>query len=40
MDGVDVEPVHGVDLLQAAVLGLDHEEEDDEHERQTAAGED
>jgi len=40
MDGVDAEHVHGVDLLQGAVLGLDHEEVDDEDEGQAAAGED
>jgi hypothetical protein len=33
-----VEQVHGVNLLQAAVLGLDQEEEDDEDQTNTAAG--
>jgi hypothetical protein len=40
VNGVDAEHVHGVDLLQGAVLALDHEEVDDEDEGQTAAGED
>lgn len=40
LDGVDAEEVHGVDLLEAAVLGLDHEEVDDDDEGTAAAGED
>lgn len=39
-DGVHVEHVHGVDLLQRPALRLDHEEEDDEEEGRAAAGED
>lgn len=39
-DGVDVEHVHGVNLLQAAVLALHQEEEDDEDKGSAAAGED
>lgn len=39
-DGVDPLDVHGVNFLEAAVLGLDDEEEDDEHEGGTAAGKD
>lgn len=32
-----MQDVHGVDLLQAAVLGLDHKEEDNEDESRTAS---
>jgi hypothetical protein len=35
-DGVDVQHVHGVDLLERAVLGLDHEEVDGEEEQRAA----
>jgi hypothetical protein len=40
LDGVDVQDVHGVNLLESAVLGLDQEEEDNEHEDGAASGED
>lgn len=39
-DRVDVQDVHRVNLLEASVLGLDHEEEDDHDERHTATSED
>lgn len=39
-DGVDAEDVHGVDLLERAVLGLDDEEEDEAGEEQAGAAED
>ena len=39
-DRVDAHDVHGVDLLEAAALGLDEEEEDDDDDGRTAAGED
>jgi len=39
-DGVDAEHVHGVDLLERAVLGLDDEEEDEAREEQARAAED
>lgn len=39
-DGVDVEHVHGIDLLESAVLALHDEEKDDEDENAAAAGED
>jgi hypothetical protein len=38
-NGVDVLDVHGVNLLERAVLGLDQEEEDDDDEGGTASGE-
>jgi hypothetical protein len=37
-DGVDVLDVHGVDLLESSVLGLDDEEEDDGDEGSTTSG--
>lgn len=40
LDGVDVSDVHGVNLLEGAVLGLDDEEEDDGDEGGTASSED
>lgn len=40
VDGVDAEDVHGVDLLEGAVLGLDEEEVDDNSEGGTASGKD
>jgi hypothetical protein len=39
-DGVDVQHVHGVDLLERAALGLNHEEVDDEEEQDKRDGED
>lgn len=36
-DGVDVHHVHGVNLLQGTVLGLDEEEEDDENKDRTTS---
>jgi len=39
-DGVDAEHVHGVDLLERTVLGLDDEEEDEAGEEQAGATED
>lgn len=39
-DGVDVRDVHGVGLLEGAVLGLVEEEEDDNSEHGAACGED
>lgn len=38
--GVDAEHVHGVDLLEGAVLGLDDEEVDDDDEGAAAPRED
>jgi len=38
--GVDAEDVHGVDLLEGAVLGLDDKEVDDDDEGGAASGED
>lgn len=40
LDWVDVSGVHGVDFFECSVLGFDDEEEDDEDEAGTAAGED
>lgn len=37
LDGVDVAPVQGVNLLKRLVLGLHDEEEDDDDERGAAA---
>jgi hypothetical protein len=37
-DRVDVLDVHGVDLLESSVLGLDDEEEDDGDEGSTTSG--
>lgn len=37
-DGVDVLDVHGVDLLESSVLGLDDEEEDNCDESSTTSG--
>jgi hypothetical protein len=37
-DGVDLLDVHGVNLLESAVLGLDDEEEDDGDQGSTASG--
>lgn len=37
-DGVDVLDVHGVDLLEGSVLGLDNEEEDNGDEGSTTSG--
>lgn len=31
-DRIDSGEIHGVDLLESAILGLDDEEEDDDHE--------
>lgn len=39
-DGVDAEDVHGVDLLEGTVLGLDDEEEDEGSKEQARATED
>lgn len=39
-DGVDVLHIHGVNLLQSTVLGLDEEEEDDGDEGGTTSGKD
>lgn len=39
-DGVDAEDVHGVDLLERAVLGLNDEEEDEASEEEAGAAED
>lgn len=39
-DGVHMLNIHHVDLFQGSILGLDDEEEDDEHEGRTASGED
>lgn len=39
-DGVHSEHVHGINFLQRAVLGLDHEEEDNDCQCQAASGED
>jgi hypothetical protein len=39
-DRVDVEDVHGVDLLERAALGLNHEEVDDNEEEDEGDGED
>ena len=39
-DGVDVLHIHGVNLLQSTVLGLDDEEEDDGDEGSTTSGKD
>lgn len=39
-DGVDVLDVHGVNLLEGAVLGLDDKEEDNDSQGSTAASED
>lgn len=39
-DWVHTKEVHGVNLLKRTVLGLDDEEEDNEHEGNTASGED
>jgi hypothetical protein len=39
-DGVDVEDVHGVNLLERAALSLNHEEVDDEEQSKTAGTED
>jgi hypothetical protein len=39
-DGVDVQHVHGVNLLERASFGLDHEEVDDEEEHEAAGAED
>lgn len=39
-DGIDVEHVHGVDLLKRAVLGLDHEEVYDPEEEEARHTED
>lgn len=39
-DGVDVLNVHGVNLLEGSVLGLDDEEEDNQDESSTAASKD
>lgn len=38
-DGVDVLDVHGVNLLESSVLGLDDEEEDNQDEGGTATSE-
>lgn len=37
-NGVDLLDVHGVNLLESAVLGLDDEEEDNGHKGSTASG--
>lgn len=39
-DWVNSELIHRIDLLQAAVLGFDDEEEDNEDQRSTASGKD
>lgn len=39
-DGVDMLNVHGVNLLESSVLGLDDEEEDNQDKGSTAASED
>lgn len=39
-DGVDVQDVHGVNLLERAALGLNHEEVDDEEEDDEGDGKD
>lgn len=39
-NGVDAHDVHGVNLLEAAALGLDEEEEDDDDDSRAAASED
>lgn len=38
-DGVDVEDVHGINLLERAALGFDHEEVDDDEEREATSSE-
>lgn len=39
-DGVDVLNIHGVNLLESPVLGLNDEEEDNQNEGSTATSED
>lgn len=40
LPGDDAKDVHGVHLLERALLGLDNEEEGDQHAEETAAGKD
>ena len=40
LDGVDALNIHGVNLLQGSVPGLNHEEEHDHNQSRTASGKD